>query len=261
MIQKRDTRLHQNHHSGFIPLLIFFVLMIKVNGQEVFVLDAETKAPLPDVNIFNDVRGTTTNHNGICTLDDFDSSSVITFSLIGYKILNLSKSTIPGRLYLENSLITFDRINVVAKNKSYRKKFHRLERDVKRVYPYAKTLSALLEEYEQIIDSLDYYSGLSRYYRRAKIFSQIEDELVLKYGHSMRKLTRNQGRILVRLIDRETNRTSYDIIKEFRNIFVAGFWQITARVFGHDLRYNYNPKTGEDRLIEFIIKRLDIRSG
>ena len=136
-----------------------------------------------------------------------------------------------------------------------------MERDVKRVYPYAKTLSVLLEEYEQIIDSLDYYSGLSRYYRKAKIFSQIEDELVLKYGHSMRKLTRNQGRILVRLIDRETNRTSYDIIKEFRNIFVAGFWQITARVFGHDLRSNYNSETGEDRLIEFIIKRLDIRSG
>ena len=84
---------------------------------------------------------------------------------------------------------------------------------------------------------------------------------MLKYGHSMRKLTRNQGRILVRLIDRETNRTSYDIIKEFRNIFVAGFWQITARVFGHDLRSNYNSETGEDRLIEFIIKRLDIRSG
>ena len=102
---------------------------------------------------------------------------------------------------------------------------------------------------------------MSRYYKRAEIFSQIEDKLVLKYGHSMRKLTRNQGRILVRLIDRETNRTSYDIIKEFRNIFVAGFWQITARVFGHDLRSNYNSETGEDRLIEFIIKRLEIRSS
>ena len=157
MIQKRDTSLHQIHYPSFMLLLIFFALMIKVNGQEVFVLDAETKVPLPDVNVFNDVHGTTTDHNGICKIDDFDSSSVITFSLIGYKILNLSKSTIPSKLQLENSLITFDRINVIAKNKSYRKRFHRLEREVKKVYPYAKTLSGLLEEYEQIIDSLDYY--------------------------------------------------------------------------------------------------------
>lgn len=257
MILKRDISFHFPKYSTFRFLLIFFALIIKINGQNIFILDAETKVPLPDVNIFNENKGTTTDNNGICKIDDFDSNSVITFSLIGYKILTLPKSEVQSILYLENSLIILDRINVYANNKSYRKRFHRLERDVKKVYPYAKTLAGLLEKYETIIDSLDHYSGLSRYYRKTKIFSRIEDELVLKYGHSMRRLTRNQGRILVRLIDRETNRTSYDIIKEFRNIFVAGFWQITASIFGHDLRSAYDSKTGEDRLIEFIIKRLE----
>ena len=70
-------------------------------------------------------------------------------------------------------------------------------------------------------------------------------------------MTKSQGRILIRLVDRETNRTSYKIIKDFRNIFSAGFWQITARVFGHNLRSIYNPNKGEDRMIEYIINRIE----
>jgi hypothetical protein len=70
-------------------------------------------------------------------------------------------------------------------------------------------------------------------------------------------LTKSQGRILIRLVDRETNRTSYKIIKDFRNIFSAGFWQITAKVFGHNLRSIYNPNKGEDRMIEYIINRIE----
>ena len=50
-------------------------------------------------------------------------------------------------------------------------------------------------------------------------------------------------------------RTSFDIIKNFRNIFSAGFWQITARIFGHNLKASYDPTSGEDKQIEYIIKR------
>ena len=70
-------------------------------------------------------------------------------------------------------------------------------------------------------------------------------------------MKKSQGRILIRLVDRETSRTSYDIIKDFRNIFSAGFWQLTARVFGHNLRSVYNQNKGEDRMIEYIIKKIE----
>ena len=130
-----------------------------------------------------------------------------------------------------------------------------LERDVRKVYPYAKKTSELLVEYSSIIDSLEQYSGVIRYYKKRQIFSKIEDELLVKYGHSLKKMKRRQGRILIRLIDRETGRTSYNIIKDFRNVFSAGFWQLTASLFGHDLRSVYNENKGEDVFIEYIIKK------
>ena len=112
-------------------------------------------------------------------------------------------------------------------------------------------------EYSSIIDSLEQYSGLNRYYNKRKIFSKIEDELISKYGYSIKKLKKGQGRILIRLIDRETGKTSYDIIKDFRNIFSAGFWQLTARVFGHDLQLVYDRNKGQDRMIEYIINKIE----
>ncbi len=114
--------------------------------------------------------------------------------------------------------------------------------------------------YDNILYELDKYSGLKRYYKKRKIFSDIENQLLSKFDYPIRKLSKNQGRILIRLIDRETNRTSYRIIKDFRNIFSAGFWQFTARIFGHNLKSNYNPQKGEDRLIEFIIGRIESNS-
>ena len=71
-------------------------------------------------------------------------------------------------------------------------------------------------------------------------------------------MKKRQGRILIRLVDRETNRTSFEVIKDFRNIFSAGFWQLTARVFGHNLLSAYDPNDGEDRMIEYIINKIEI---
>ena len=81
--------------------------------------------------------------------------------------------------------------------------------------------------------------------------------MIAKHGYSIKKLKKSQGRILIRLIDRETDKTSYEIIKDFRNIFSASFWQITARVFGHNLRSLYNKNKGEDRIIEYIINKIE----
>lgn len=65
-------------------------------------------------------------------------------------------------------------------------------------------------------------------------------------------MTRTQGRVLLKLIDRETNRTAYDVLREFRGGFVAGFWQGISKIFGQDLKSAYD-KEGEDRIIEQIV--------
>ena len=86
--------------------------------------------------------------------------------------------------------------------------------------------------------------------------SKNNDSYQSSFVYSIKKLKRSQGRILIKLVDRETDRTSFQIIKEFRNIFSAGFWQLTARAFGHNLLSEYNPNDGEDHIIENIIDKI-----
>ncbi len=65
-------------------------------------------------------------------------------------------------------------------------------------------------------------------------------------------MTRFEGRILLKLIDRETDHTAFMIIKEFRSGFTAGFWQLVAKIFGNDLKLSYDPD-GEDAVLEQIV--------
>ena len=232
-------------------------MLTTLSTQTIILMDTQTGKPIKNVNVFVGNNGTTTNSNGSCNLDIFNKNDQITFSMIGYRDFTLPFSQIPEVVYLINESIPMELVNVVGESKKSRNRYIRLERNVRKVYPYANKISELLVEYSSIIDSLEEYSGIIRYQKKREIFSKIEDELISKYGHSIKKLTKSQGRILIRLVDRETNRTSYKIIKDFRNIFSAGFWQITARVFGHNLRSIYNPDKGEDRMIEYIINRIE----
>ena len=232
-------------------------MLTNLSTQTIILIDTQTGKPIENVNVFVGNNGTTTNSNGSCNLDIFNKNDQITFSMIGYRDFTLPFSQIPEVVYLINESISMEIVNVVGESKKSRNRYIRLERNVRKVYPYANKISELLVEYSSIIDSLEEYSGIIRYQKKREIFSKIEEELISKYGHSIKKLTKSQGRILIRLVDRETNRTSYKIIKDFRNIFSAGFWQITARVFGHNLRSIYNPDKGEDRMIEYIINRIE----
>ena len=238
-------------------ILIFLITLSSISAQTIILIDTQTDKPIENVNVFVGNNGTTTDNYGYCNLEIFKKRDQITFSMIGYKTVTFLFSEIPKVVYLENESIPMELVNVLGKSKKSRKRYTRLERNVRKVYPYAKKISDLLVEYSSIIDSLEQYSGIIRYQKKRKIFSQIEEELISKYGYSIKKLKKSQGRILIRLVDRETNRTSYNIIKDFRNIFSAGFWQLTARVFGHDLRSFYNQNKGEDRMIEYIIKKIE----
>ena len=237
----------------FLVLFIFY----PIHMQNV-IIDDISEIPLQNVNIFNHLYGTTTDSIGRFYIDDnFGEKDSITFSIVGYETMYLAKKDIPKTLRMVSEYIDFDAVEVFGSKRKVKKKYRRLERDVRKVYPFSKVFSNYLETYEDIMDTLDNFSGLERYYKKRKIFSVIEDEMLQKYDYSLRKLTRRQGRILIRLIDREANRTSFNIIKDFRNGFIAGFWQITARLFGHNLKSSYNPLHGEDRLIESIIRKIE----
>ena len=227
-------------------------------SQSAIIIDIESGSPLQDVNIFNHLQGTTSDARGKFYFDDiFSKNDTVIFSLIGYETTRIAKTDISKVVEMTKISIPIDIVKVYGSKKRFNKKYRKLERDVRIVYPYSKVFSNHLEKYEDIMDTLDNFSGIRRYYKKREIFSAIEDDLLVKYDYSIRKLTKPQGRILIRLIDREAKRTSFAIIKDFRNIFTAGFWQITARIFGHNLKTNYDPLKGEDRIIEYIIGMIE----
>jgi len=234
---------------------VFLLLVSLINSQVIIIKDGQSNEPLQDVNLFSKSTGTTTDKNGFCNLDKFLNNEQIHVTMIGYEEVLINKNNFPKILLLEPIYLEMEEVSIVGQKKWKRKRYSRLERNVRKVYPYAITLSNLLKKYDFLLDSLEAYSGLNRYLKKREIFSKIEEDLIDKYGNSITKLTKSQGRILIRLVDRETSKTSFDIIKNFRNIFSAGFWQITARIFGHNLKASYDPTSGEDKQIEYIIKR------
>ena len=243
--------------SKISKLFILQFILTPLYTQKLKIQDFQTKEPLPGVNVFSSTYGTTTDTNGVCSLEKFSEKDEIVFSHIGYKMIKTTKHNLSDNLYLTIASIPMDRVSVLSfKSTEEKKKFKRLERDVIKVYPYALLIGRLLGEYSDVLDSLENLSYFKRTGKKKKIFKSIEKQLISKYGNRVRKLTKKQGRILIRLIDRETNSTSYQIIKDFRNIFSAGFWQLTARFFRHNLKSKYNPDKGEDKLIEHIIVNL-----
>ena len=93
---------------------------------------------------------------------------------------------------------------------------------------------------------------------RRNYLKQFEKEVFNEYEDDIRDMTITQGKLLLKLIYRETYNTSYDLIREYRGGLNAAFWQGIARIFGTNLKSEYDPY-GEDILVELIIQ--DIQSG
>lgn len=136
------------------------------------------------------------------------------------------------------------------KNKKHERNFWKYVYKVKKVYPYAKTANDLLKKYEPE------YEKLKTNKQKRKLMNHIEDELMAQYKEDLKKMTISEGRILIKLIDRETGRTSYSLIKDFRGGFSAFFWQSLARFFGNDLKSEFDPY-GEDRIIDEIVRMIE----
>jgi len=136
------------------------------------------------------------------------------------------------------------------KSKRLERKYWRLAMKVKKVYPYAKIAAQLLEEYDAK------YRASNDKKDRRKYLKAAEKELFDKYGDELKKLSFSEGQILIKLIDRETQHTSYELIKDLKGGMSAFFWQGIARLFGNNLKDEYDP-VGEDRMIEEIISYIE----
>lgn len=138
------------------------------------------------------------------------------------------------------------------KNKKEEEFYWRTVRDVKKTLPYAKLIcSTLLETYE-------YLETYPTKKEKEEYLKQFEKEIFKQYKPVMKKMTRSQGKMLCKLINRETNQTSYNIVKAFLGSFRAGFWQTFGRFFGVNMKNPYRPLTDKnDAMIERICVRIE----
>ena len=131
------------------------------------------------------------------------------------------------------------------KNKQQERFYWRTVRDVKKTLPYAKRINLAIVEAE---DTLAHMTPKER----RRWWNKRERELFREYEKDFRDMTASQGRMLMLLLDRESNRTSYELIKTFKSKFAADFWQFIAKLFKNDLKEEYDAKD-KDRIIERII--------
>lgn len=123
--------------------------------------------------------------------------------------------------------------------------YNRLVRDVKKTLPYAKEVAGI------IIETYEYMETLPNHKSKQQHLDKMEKHLKDLYTPKMKKLTKSQGQLLMKLIDRETNSSSYNIVESFMGTFKAFSYNVFAGLFGNNLKKRYNPYD-EDQMVERV---------
>ena len=129
--------------------------------------------------------------------------------------------------------------------------YYRLRFNVIKVYPYAKLAAMKIRELNAVLDTLPTKKAKKKYTK------EFEKRLKADFEAQLKKLSKTQGKILVKLIDRETGSSSYEVMKELRGSLQAFFWQQLAWIYGNDLKAKYDPTQGEDKTIESIVQMIE----
>jgi len=135
-------------------------------------------------------------------------------------------------------------------SKRQEQNYSRYVAKVKKVYPMAVEARILLDKYEP------QYYALTDKRDRKKLMKNLEKELLDKHKEELKKWSISDGKILLKLINRETNRSAYSIIENFRGEFSAVFWQGIARLFKNNLKDGYDPQ-GDDRMLEEVVRKIE----
>lgn len=129
-------------------------------------------------------------------------------------------------------------------------RYYKLKRDVSKVYPYAMLAAAKLKEYKKAMEKIPTESERKAFIKKA------EKELRDEFEEDLKNLTITQGRILLKLVDRETGNTSYELVKTMRGSFSAFMWQTVAKMFGSNMKSEYDAD-GSDKAIERAIREIE----
>ena len=132
------------------------------------------------------------------------------------------------------------------KNKRQAESYMRLVKNVKKVLPIAK------EARQMLIETTEYMETLPNEKAKEEHIKRVEEDIFRTYKPKMKKLTYSQGKLLIKLIDRECHSTGYEMIKAFMGPLRAGFWQVFAWGFGASLKKEYDAQ-GVDRLTERVV--------
>lgn len=160
---------------------------------------------------------------------------------------------VPKKAFVDGDSVLFMQMSNVyvypvmeLKSEKQRRAFNRLVNNVKKVLPIAKETNSI------IIETYEYLQTIPDEKERKAHMKRVESEIYKKYKPRMKKLTYSQGKLLIKLVNRECNSSSYDIVKAFMGPIRAGFWQAFAWTFGASLKKEYHPE-GTDRLTERVV--------
>jgi hypothetical protein len=211
---------------------IFFAILIMMVSTAGFSQDVEKSYKVKKINVNQNFNTYTTSN---------DKPNVVYGRVDGKDTLLI--------VYLpEVDIDLMNRYYQINESRSGR----RLVYNVRKVYPYAKIAGEILQSYDTLLANITSKSERNRLMRLA------EDEISDRYTEELKKLTFSQGAILIRLIDRETGNTSYNVVQELRGKVRAFFYQGFARLWGYDLKSQYDPKNNpEDDEIETIVTLLE----
>lgn len=162
-----------------------------------------------------------------------------------------------GKVKLDGDSVQYVELNnvwvfaqPVFKDARQRQAYNRLVYNVKKVLPIAKEVNRI------IIETGDYLETLPNKRAKDEHMKKVEASIKKEYTPRMKKLSYSQGKLLIRLVYRETNSTSYDLIRGFLGPIRAGFYQTFAWMFGASLRKDYDPN-GIDRLTERVVLQVE----
>lgn len=139
---------------------------------------------------------------------------------------------------------------MVFKNKRQERFYWRTVRDVKKTLPYAKMLAKEMEYADRQLAQLPDKKAQRKWWKA------YEKQLFKKYEDDFRHMTASQGQMLMKLMDRESDRTSYEIIRMYRGTFSANFWQFVAKLFKNDLKEGYDA-ADKDKIVERVINLVE----
>jgi len=148
-------------------------------------------------------------------------------------------------------LYNLSEIEILSKkfsSKEDRTAFERLKNNTLKVYPYARIAAEIYDEMKEKV------AGSKRREKKQYI-NETEKELRERFENEIRNMSRTQGNILIKLINRDTGNNCYDIVKEMKGGFTAFFWNLGGKLYDHNLKEAYKPEENQD--LELIIRMIN----